>query len=89
MRITRVDSNEGTLLRVDGRLEGEGVNELEQACREARSPLILNLAGVLWIDDRATETLQRMMADDTVVTNASPYVALRLNRKEEEINESK
>jgi hypothetical protein len=78
LRITRLDSDEGTLLRVDGRLEGEGVSELERASTEAQSPLTLNLEGVLWIDDRAAETLRRLMAHGTVVTSASPYVALQL-----------
>ena len=70
LRITRVDSEEGTLLQIDGRLEAESLDELEQACERARSQLTLNLGGVLWIDDRAAETLRRLMARGTVVTSA-------------------
>ena len=83
LRITRIEGDQGTLLRVDGRLEAESLNELEQACEEAQSPLTLNLEGLLWIDDRAAETLRRLMAGGTVVTGASPYVALRLKNKED------
>jgi len=41
------------------------------------SPLHV-LEGVLWIDDRAAEILRQLIASGTVVTNASPYIALRL-----------
>ena len=81
LRITRVDSEEGTFLQIDGRLEAESLDELEQACEGARSQLTLNLEGVLWIDDRSAETLRRLMARGTVVTSASPYIALRLKNK--------
>jgi hypothetical protein len=83
MRITRIDSEEGTLLQIDGRLEGESLEELERATQGVQSPLTLNLEGVLWIDDRAVEALWRLMAGDTVVTGASPYVALQLQKKGE------
>ena len=54
--ITRVDSDEGTLLRIDGRLEAESLNELERNCRGAQSPLTLNIEErVRWINDRAAE----------------------------------
>lgn len=78
LRITRIDTEEGSSFQVDGRLEAESVSELERACEGAPSPLTLNLEGVLWIDDRATEMLRHLIASGTVVTNASPYVALRL-----------
>jgi len=58
--------------------------ELEQSCEGARSSLTLNLEGVLWIDDRAAETLRQLMNGGTVVTSGSPYVALRLKSKGEE-----
>jgi len=83
MRITRNDSEEGTLLRIDGRLEGESLEEFERATQEARSPLTLNLEGVAWIDDRAVKALRRLMAGSAIVTGASPYVALQLQKKGE------
>ena len=80
LRITQVATEKkGSLLRVDGRLVAESLNELEDACEEASTPLTLDFEGVLWIDDRAVEMLRHLMASGTVVTNASPYVALRLN----------
>ena len=83
LRITRVKGGEGTVLRIDGRLEAESLDELERACDGARSPLTLNLEGVLWIDDRAAEILHRLIASGAAVANASPYVALRLKSEGE------
>ena len=82
LRITRVERDGGTVLQIDGRLEAESLNELEQACEDVRLQLTLNLKGLTWIDDRGAETLRRLMAGGTVVTGASPFVALRLKPKE-------
>jgi hypothetical protein len=83
LRITQVETEEGTLLQVDGRLDAESLGELDRACKTARLPLTLNLEGVLWIDDRAAETLWQLKADGTVMTNASPYVNLRIKNGDE------
>jgi len=84
LRITQVESETGTVLRVDGRLEGESLRELKRACEGALSPLMLNLEGLLWIDDRAAESLRQLIAKGTVVTNASPYVTLRMKNDRNE-----
>ena len=68
-------------MRVDGRLDAESLGELEHTCNKAPPPLTLDFEGVLWIDDQATEYLLRLISDGTVVTNASPYVALRLKNE--------
>lgn len=77
-RITEIGTEEGTLLRVDGRLDEESLAELESSCKQARPPLILDLQGLRWIDDRARAFLRQLTAEGAVVTQASPYVALRL-----------
>ena len=79
LRITRV-VGEGTVQRIDGRLEAEGLAELERACEEARGPLTLNLEGVLSVDDRAAGALRRLADGGATLSNVSPYVALRLFR---------
>lgn len=78
LRITQVETEVGTLLQVDGRLESESLSEFEHACDSALTPLTLNLEGVLWIDARAAESLRKLISNGTVVTNASPYVALQV-----------
>lgn len=77
-RITQVATEEGTLFRLDGRLTAESLGDLEGTCNGAPAPLTLDIGGLLWIDDRAAAYLQQRIADDTVVTNASPFIALRL-----------
>ena len=83
LRVTRVESDGGIVLQIDGRLVAESLNALEQACEDARLQLTLNLEGLRWIDDQGAETLRQLIAGGTVVTGASPFVALRLNEKEE------
>jgi hypothetical protein len=96
-RITKVETEEGTLLRVDGRLDAESVSEFEHSCKNAQLPLTLDFGGLRWIDDEATGFLRQLLSDGAVVTNASPFVALRLkderkdtlpNMTKEEINEA-
>ena len=83
LRITRVDGDEGTVLRIDGRLAAGCLDEFRKACEETRQRLLLNLQGVLWIDDRAAEYVRSLIAGGAIVTDASPYVALRLNDKKD------
>jgi hypothetical protein len=78
LRISRTDSEAGTVLRVDGRLKEEVLEELEKACEGVPSPLTLDLEGLTWIDEKAGEALEQLMAHGAAVTNASPYVALLL-----------
>jgi hypothetical protein len=83
-RINQVATEVGTLLRVDGHLNAESLGELEGVCKEALPPLTLNIEGVRWIDDQATAYLQQLIADGTAVTNASPFIALRLKIERED-----
>ena len=84
-RITQAATVKGTLLRVDGRLDAESLSEFERCCKETLPPLTLDFEGVLWIDDEGTEFLRQLIADGTVVANASPFVALRLKIEREEM----
>jgi hypothetical protein len=74
--MTSVETEEGTLLRVDGRLDAEALSEFEHSCKKAQLPLTLDFGGLLWIDDRAAEFLRQ--------TNASPFIALRLKHERED-----
>ena len=71
-------------MRVDGRLNAESVSEFEHSCKNAQPPLTLDLEGLRWIDDEATGFLRQLLSDGAVVTNASPFVALRLKSEREE-----
>ena len=83
-RITLVATEEGTLVRVAGRLDAESLRTLEKSCRGARLPLTLDLEGMRWIDDPATACLKQLIADGARVIHASPYVALRLHGQPQE-----
>ena len=83
-RITKVETEEGILLRVDGRLDAESVCEFEHFCKEAQLPLRLDFGGLRWIDDEATEFLRQLLSDGAVVTNISPFITLRLKNERED-----
>jgi hypothetical protein len=83
-RITKVETEEGILLRVEGRLDAESLGEFEHSCKEAQLQLTLDFAGLRWIDDKATEFLRQLLSDGAVVTNASPFIALRLKNERED-----
>ena len=83
-RITKVETEEGTLLRVDGRLDAESVSEFEHSCKNAQLPLTLDFGGLRWIDDEATGFLRQLLSNGAVVTNVSPFVALKLKIEREE-----
>lgn len=78
LRITQKDDEKGTRLQVDGRLEQESLEEFEQACAASRPPLTLDLEGLSWVDEPAAASLVRLVAEGAIVTNASPFIALRL-----------
>ena len=71
-------------MRVEGRLDAESLGEFEHSCKEAQLQLTLDFAGLRWIDDEATEFLRQMLSYGAVVTNASPFIALRLKNERED-----
>jgi hypothetical protein len=83
-RITKVETEEEILLRVEGRLYAESLGEFKHSCKEAQLPLRLDFGGLRWIDDEATEFLRQLLSDGAVVTNASPFIALRLKHERED-----
>jgi anti-anti-sigma regulatory factor len=84
LRITQVDAEAGkgatTGMRVEGTLNGETVAALMDACRPLlRSPLsgsgiVLDIAGVRFVDAAATDALRDLMSQGVRVIGSSPLV---------------
>lgn len=69
-------SNATVTLRLEGQIVGYWVKELEMACAKARadgSPIILDLAGVSFIENDGLELLRRLQSVSLI--NPSPFVA--------------
>ena len=81
LRLTIVQDTEArTVIRVDGRLAGEGSDQLDEACAGRRQGLVLDLQNLMTIDDVGLATLRRFAGDGVVLRNTSPYVSLLLGK---------
>jgi hypothetical protein len=78
LRIT-LEGNCETTVRVDGELRDEGVEELREACASAL-PTVLDLSGLLSVDEPGLEAIRRLADEGMTVRGASPYVAMLLHR---------
>ena len=86
LRISKRSDREGrTVLRLDGEVVGPWVDELERICVEATPPgdsraprLILDLAGVSFLDAKAIALLRRLVTEHVSVTNYSVFIGEQL-----------
>ena len=85
LKITVEDGLPGScLLRLDGSLAGLWVAELGRSCELAvtsKTQLVLDCAGVLFIDDQGVLLAQCLIEQGVSFVNCSPYVAERLGLK--------
>jgi RNA polymerase sigma-70 factor (ECF subfamily) len=64
-------------LHVDGRIVGKTIDQLEGACAAALAtdePLVLDLAGVAFVDGDGARAIQVLIRDGVVVVGCSPLV---------------
>ncbi len=79
IKITRLASGTSATarLRVDGRIVGKTVDELEDACLaalEEDEPFVLDLAGVSFVDAAAARMIDTLVARGTVVVGCSTLI---------------
>ena len=65
-------------VRIEGRLEGEAVAELDRVCRAVSGGLVLDLSALLSADESGLAALRALLAGGARVIGASPYVQLLL-----------
>lgn len=80
MQLRIVVSLEGlkTVVKVDGRLDAEGVPELEKVTRDKTTALYLDLSGLRLADAEGIAALLRLQGAGAVIQGASPYLKLLL-----------
>lgn len=78
LRLTVTAREDLTVIRVDGRLAGDGVLQLEQACQAARRPVVLDLTHLATADDTGVVTLRRLAGDGAHLLGLTPYITLLL-----------
>ena len=77
MRITRVDSEDGGFVRLEGRLVGPWVSELRSfvAAHPDGVKRRLDIAGLEFVDSGGAELLIELRATGAELVSARPYVA--------------
>lgn len=69
----------GAVLKVDGWLDHAGVAALLEACADGSAPLTLDLTDLRDADPDGVSALQRLVAADATLVDASPYIQLLLH----------
>jgi hypothetical protein len=78
IRISTTCGASHTVLKVDGRLRSEDVDELARAFRSVQGATALDLSELQSADDAGVELLRRLVALSVEVRGVSPYIALLL-----------
>ena len=82
LKITTLYPDEGhCLLRLEGRLAGLWVEELQRQCaQELAHPrqLTLEMSGVQYLDQKAKNFLWELIGKDVAIENCSPFVSEQL-----------
>ena len=82
LRITTVESfNHAVILRLEGRIVGPWVEELQKSCEEVmarKMPLTVHLAGVEFIDARGVALVSSLRSQGVAFVDGSPFVAEQL-----------
>jgi anti-anti-sigma regulatory factor len=75
--------NENITLKLDGKIEGMYLEELEGACKCHRAgnnkTITLDFSGVTFIDDKALEVLSRLKDRRLKIVKCSPFIKTLLN----------
>jgi len=82
VRITTREEREGRVVRVDGRLDGEGVTELQRVVDSLPGPLRLELPDLRSADEAGLEALRALRDRGIRLTGASGYLRLTLELNE-------
>lgn len=87
LRITeKIESAKRVSLRLDGTLNASSWADLEQACVRHQGDdgkvLLLDLAGIVFVDDQGAENLSRLRGERVQIINCSPFVEALLKTVE-------
>ena len=79
LRITETSQDEKTItLRLDGKVVGTRVSELEKLCLHYRDEknraIILDFMGVSFIDNNGVEMLEKIKDERLQIINYSPFI---------------
>ena len=74
LRISTSDDGKTTTVRAEGRLDAAVLEDFHEACRQAGSPLRLDLSGLLSADEQSVEALRLLAEEGAEFHGASAYI---------------
>ena len=81
-RITKIATEDGTVLRLAGHLLARDVAELERICREVGRPLRLDLSDLTNADASALAAILELAARGAELIKVPPFTALLLKSED-------
>ena len=82
LRITKTLSERKTTLKLEGRVAGSWISEVERACDAEAFPLVLDLSGVTFADERAAHVIHRLRADGAELVGLSLFLDALIEKRE-------
>jgi len=80
LRITVSEPGPPTTVKVDGRLTGDQVPELQQVCAEIEGALVLDLTDLNFADRQGVKALHELQAKGADLIGVSQFIGLLLER---------
>ncbi len=81
LRVT-TNINKGVfVVRVEGSLAGEEVDELGRMCRSLAGSTRLDLSGLRWADNQGIQMIRRLIAEGAEPVKVPPFIALLLESR--------
>ncbi len=80
IRITTIPEPDTTVIKIDGRLKGDDIEELARVFREVVGPIALDLTDLQSVDRTFVVMLREAIAKGMELRAASPYVELLLKQ---------
>lgn len=81
LRIDRIETDDATLLRLEGRVIGAWVDEVRRSCRDALrrgGPVTVDLGAVSFVDADGVLLLRELAGRRVALANTSPFIDAQL-----------
>ena len=78
--ITQKTEGSATIIKVDGRLNGQGSRELARICRALDAPFVLDLTDLRHAGTHGLRLIHSLVDAGVQLVGVSPYIALLLDR---------
>ena len=82
LRITKTHSEGKTTFKLEGRVAGGWIGEVERVCDAEAFPLVLDLSGVTFADERAAHVIRRLRAEGAELVGLTLFLDALIEKSE-------